>query len=266
MDKPAVWQMIKLAIEAMGGKGSYPDIKEYIAKHWGEVNQNTINAQIIVLTVNLPARINYPNNKKPRIANGPYDLLYSVASGQVVSYNPSEHGMWEIYQKEFGGLGVRQVITEDEEQEVVTANEDSPLLFPVEANLRDFLIENLHLVKDFRLKPYTDPETGRDGKEFPTDVGPIDILAEEESGGLVVFELKLSRGPDRALGQLQRYMGWVKAHVAKGRTVRGVIVANRMDTRIKYAVSVSKDISLYEYELKFELSQPAPIVINGAGG
>jgi len=261
--KLPIWQMIKQAVETLGGRADYPEIKAYIAKNWGDANENTINAQLITISVNQPSRVHYPQNKKPRIANGPYDVLYSIGSGQVVQYDPKEHGTWEIYEREFGGLGVRQIIENLDEKDLPAETEEEPLLFPIEANLRDFLIKNLHTVKDYRLKLYTNPETGRDGKEYPTDVGPIDILAEEENGGLVVIELKLSRGPDRAIGQLLRYMGWIKEHLASGRSVRGIIVANKMDTKIKYAVSVTQGIALYEYELKFELSTPPGIGTSG---
>jgi hypothetical protein len=215
LETRAIWEMIKEAVDSLNGKASYSQIKDYILKKWGEKNQNTVNAQIITLSVNVPSRVHYPNNKKPRIADGPYDLLYSVGAGQVVRYNPAEHGVWEIYEKEFGGLGVQQIINDGESDLVDPQEENNPLLFPLEANLRDFLIKNLHTVKDYDLKLFVEPKTNRDGKEFPTDVGNIDILAEHSDGTLVVFELKLSRGPDRALGQLLRYMGWVKAHLAK---------------------------------------------------
>ena len=58
------------------------------------------------------------------------------------------------------------------------------------------------------LRLYVDP-SGRDGVEFPTAVGPIDILARDDTGAFVVFELKRARSPDHAIGQLARYMGWV---------------------------------------------------------
>ncbi|MBS1601620.1 MAG: hypothetical protein JST42_03045, partial [Bacteroidetes bacterium] len=63
--RPAIWQMIKQAVEANGGKASYSDVKRFIVEHWGVVNENTINAQLITLSVNQPSRVHYANNKKP---------------------------------------------------------------------------------------------------------------------------------------------------------------------------------------------------------
>lgn len=81
-------------------------------------------------------------------------------------------------------------------------------VFPLEFQLRDFIAENLSAidVRGMRIRLYVDP-TGRDGIEFPTAVGPIDILAVDDSGAFFVFELKRARSPDRAIGQLTRYMG-----------------------------------------------------------
>ncbi len=254
--KPAVWQMIKKSIEDLSGRATYPEIKKYINENWLDVNEATINAQIIVLTVNQRSRIHYPENQKPRVANGQYDLLFSIGRGNVVQYDPNEHGIWEIYKNEFGGLEVRQTIDNPENQEIETeeAIEDNSYLFPIEANLRDFLIQNLKTVKGQNLNLFRD-ENGRDGKEYPTGVGPIDILAIDDNGNFIIFELKLSRGADKALGQLQRYMGWIKKNLANGKRVSGIIVANRMDEKIKYAVSVANDVKLFEYNLKFELSK-----------
>jgi RecB family endonuclease NucS len=169
----------------------------------------------------------------------------------VVSYKPEEHGLWEIYKNEFDALGVRQVLKEVGE---AADEENESFLFPIEANLRDFLIKNLHTLKGHKLKLYVD-ENQRDGKEYPTEVGPIDILTVDGEGNFIVFELKLSRGADKAVGQLLRYMGWVKQHLAKGKEVLGVVVANRMDEKIKYAVSATNNITLYEYLMKFELEK-----------
>jgi hypothetical protein len=182
-------------------------------------------------------------------------VLYATGRGQVVEYNPSEHGIWEIYQTEMGGFGVRQVLDPPDEGDETADGETNSLLFPIEAHLRDFLIANLTTVRDFRLSLFTDDEN-RIGKEYPTDVGPIDILAVDEAGDFYVFELKLSRGPDRALGQLLRYMGWVQKHLAGNKEVRGIIVASKMDTKLRYAVTKTPDVSLYEYQLRFDLTKP----------
>jgi hypothetical protein len=103
---------------------------------------------------------------------------------------------------------------------------------------------------------YDDP-TGRDGLEFPTAVGPIDILAIDETLDFVVFELKRARSPDRAIGQLARYMGWVKQTIGKGRKVRGVIVARTISENLRYAVAVIPEVTLFEYEVSFELKAVA---------
>lgn len=104
------------------------------------------------------------------------------------------------------------------------------LAFGLETQLRDFLAHNIRSIRigGRSLRLYSDT-AGRGGVEYPTAVGPIDILAVNDADRFVVFELKLERGPDRALGQLARYMGWVRAHLSPDVDVSGVIVARTID-------------------------------------
>ena len=127
--------------------------------------------------------------------------------------------------------------------------------FALEHQLRDFLAENIATVPvdGRRLKLYVSPE-GHDGIEYSTDVGFIDILATDENGDFVVFELKRARTADRAIGQLTRYMGWVKHTIGRDRRVSGVIVAREIDQRLRYAASVIPDVALLEYVVDFKLS------------
>ncbi len=129
------------------------------------------------------------------------------------------------------------------------------LSFAYESHLRDFIVKNLASVAmhGSRLTLYVD-QNGRDGVEYPTAVGRIDILARDDTGGLVVFELKLSRGHDHTVGQILRYMGWVKQHLAGGAPVRGVIVAKELSEPLRYAVSMTPLVSLHRYEVSFNLS------------
>ena len=95
-EKP-VWQMVREAVTSVGGSAiSNAEIRDYIFDHYGAVNPGTINDQIAVCCVNRKSRIHYPENHKPRIANGQYDFLYCVDRGLVAPYDPDQHGMWEI--------------------------------------------------------------------------------------------------------------------------------------------------------------------------
>jgi hypothetical protein len=92
-----VWQMIKEAVAELGGDAiTNADIRKYILDLYGDVNEGTINDQIIICCVNRPSRVNFPENHKARIADGQYDFLYSTKRGVVVLYDPEKHGKWEI--------------------------------------------------------------------------------------------------------------------------------------------------------------------------
>jgi endonuclease len=266
VNRPPVWQMIKEAVEQFGsGIIAYAQIKDYIWNKYGrDVNEGTINAQIIICTVNQPSRVHYPENQKPRISNSRYDLLFSVGRGQVVAYDPIQHGVWEIRQDEHGKLVIAQqdlgeiTPTDSTSVEIEEIGKDT-FSFPFESHLRDFIAKNLESmrVNGKRLRLFVD-QYGRKGIEYPTDVGPIDVLALDEENVPVVFELKLNKSEDRTVGQILRYMGWVKQNLTTDGRVKGVIVGQGMNEKIKYAVSMTPEISLFEYEVSFTL-KPASL-------
>lgn len=96
-------------------------------------------------------------------------------------------------------------------------------------------------------------DEGRDGMEYQTAVGPLDLLFVDSAGDLVVFELKLDGGPDKALGQILRYMGWVEKHRAQGKKVWGVIVASSISEKLLYAATQVSHVRLLEYQLAVSL-------------
>lgn len=139
--------------------------------------------------------------------------------------------------------------------EVVSPDEETPeASFGLEFQLRDFIAQNIGTIDVLgkRLRLYVDP-SGRDGIEYPTAVGPIDILAVDDLGAFFVFELKRARSPDHAIGQLTRYMGWVRQTIGRDRDVNGIIVAKEISDSLRYAVSVVPNVSLFEYEVEFHL-------------
>jgi hypothetical protein len=78
--------------------------------------------------------------------------------------------------------------------------------------------------------------------------GRLDLLAEDlDSGDLVVIEVKRGLGSDQVVGQITRYMGWVKKHLANDRKVRGTIVASAADERLVYSVQNVPDVTILTY-------------------
>lgn len=266
--RPPIWQLIRDAVAPLGRETSNAEIKQLLLRDWPELNQATINAQITICTVNRVGRVSYPENKKPRLANGRYDFLFATDRGKVVWYDPDKHGLWSIEETP-DGLKVRRV---DDASEEVPASSDIDAAEPVddgfgggafalESHLRDYLARNPpSTTMHGPLTLFVDAD-GRDGVEYQTDCGPADLVFLDREGDFVVFELKLGRGPDAALGQVQRYMGWIEHHVAKGKTVSGVIVANSISDKLKYAGKVAPRIQLMEYKLAVTL---APVALQMA--
>lgn len=116
MARPQIWKMAYEAVEHLNGKASYEQIREYIQGKWGNINPVTIDDQIQIITVNRKSRINYGQNSKPRLTNtgSPYDLLYSIARGNVIKYDEQKHGVWEIYKNDENKLSIRQIVKAEE--------------------------------------------------------------------------------------------------------------------------------------------------------
>lgn len=136
---------------------------------------------------------------------------------------------------------------------------DELFLFPLEKYLEDFLVSNWEkTVLGKTLALHVEDEES--ATQYPTDVGPIDILARDKANhDWVVIELKKGKSSDAVVGQLLRYMGWVKKHKATGsENVRGIIITSAPDDRIKYAMLVSGGVSFYTYKVSFDLVEEKP--------
>ncbi|MFQ5808863.1 MAG: endonuclease NucS domain-containing protein, partial [Armatimonadota bacterium] len=90
------------------------------------------------------------------------------------------------------------------------------------------------------------------------DIGYIDLLAHHHSEARwLVIELKRAQSSDDTIGQVLRYMGWVKQHVAdSGDTVEGLIIAHGMEPRLRYALECTSNLSVKLYEVDFRLTDP----------
>jgi restriction system protein len=132
---------------------------------------------------------------------------------------------------------------------------EDPSTFALEKHLEDFLVQNWSqtlLGKDYDVYQEEGELVGR---QFPTDTGAIDVLAiSKDKKTLLVVELKKGRASDNVVGQIQRYMGFVKEELAEpNQRVQGVIIALEDDIRIKRALSVANNIDFYKYQVSFKL-------------
>jgi len=131
--------------------------------------------------------------------------------------------------------------------------------FILEQHLEDFLVgnwERTELGRDWVI--YSNDDDEEAGQQFPTDVGRIDILVKHKrEPRWMVIELKRNQTSDVTIGQVLRYMGWVKQHLAKSNeNVEGLIIAHESDNAVKYALNVISGVKLMLYEVQFKLHPP----------
>jgi hypothetical protein len=113
-----------------------------------------------------------------------------------------------------------------------------------EKMLEDFLELNLHLLEDGLTLV---------GRQYPTLVGPIDLLARDRSKRYMVIELKKGKASDRVFGQMNRYRGFIQEELSpRKREVRGAIVAQEIDNKLKYAFRGQRSRLLQLFRFEFQ--------------
>jgi hypothetical protein len=158
-------------------------------------------------------------------------------------------GVREISEEDFRVISVGLVPSDLPRQDFQSASE-----FALEAHLEDFIDRNWDSI-DFGLKLARYQSEDQSGRQFPADTWSIDFLCTEiGTGNFVVVELKKGRTSDMAVGQVLRYMGWVKRKLAKGGKVKGIIIAKDVDDALRYAVQDLGDVSVLTYRVDFNLS------------
>ncbi|MEA3349773.1 MAG: endonuclease NucS, partial [Chloroflexota bacterium] len=131
----------------------------------------------------------------------------------------------------------------------------------LEKYLEDFLIRNwaqTALAKEYDVYEEDDDEDGKyTGQQYPTDTGRMDILAiSKDKQTLLVIELKRGCASDAVVGQILRYMGYVKEELAKDdQSVKGIIIAMDDDQNIQRALAMVPEIEFYRYQVSFKLNK-----------
>lgn len=147
----------------------------------------------------------------------------------------------------------------------------TPPVIGAESLLEDFLVNNWRPAKFFG-KEYANLGVLKDssgdviGQQYDTrGIGIIDLLCiDGKKGEYCVIEIK--KGPesgDDVVGQLTRYMGWVKANLADGKRVSGIIVTGGYDEKLRYAVSVIPNVHIAVFEMQFKISLASTVSWSG---
>ena len=180
-------EMIKDLASQKGERFSREHAIAWFGERYSKIKEGTISAHLIRFSTNAPSRLHYT----PKSGE---DLLFQVDPSHFRLYDPTTDPV-PIHSKS-------DTTTEDTEESAQASS------FCVRKRSSGFLAKNPSVIEP-GLQLYE--EEGITGVEFPAGGGrSIDILAVDDKKHLVVIELKVARGYDRAVGQLLRYMAWIE--------------------------------------------------------
>lgn len=225
---------VKEAVQHTGGTVSTKDVINYIHKNypenpWKEV---TIRSHMIGCSVNHTSSKYYPFPK----------FLFYIGDGKYRMHNPTEDGKW-VVDKTGAHLADEPADKIENEEELIEAS------ISFESDLEDYIMRDLGQIEN-GLKVYK--ENGVTGQQFSIEIGRIDILAVDKDNNLVVIELKSGTANYHVVGQILSYISWVKKNLSGEKKVRGIIIADDFDDKLKYAVLELPSVRLKKYKVKFE--------------
>jgi len=216
----------------------------WFREHYPKIKVGTVSAHLIRLSTNNRTRLHY--HARP----DEDDQFFQEQSGLFRRHNTTTDPT--PIRQDNSSADSDSILADSASDVPVASQNGNASEFAYEHDLRDYLARSLHLIEP-GLRLFDDE--GVTGVEFPAGGRFIDILAVDSRGNYVVIELKVSKGYDRVVGQLLRYMGWIETNQAdEGQSVRGVIVAKSVSDDLRLACRRVTGISLFEYTLSVTLS------------
>ena len=255
----------------------------------GYVQPQNSKDLIVFMNIDVPGKSghNYPNKYNPdnktiewfgkTNSNSQQPTFLKLKSKEIV---PHFFARWDNKQREFLYLGIgknfqfediyptktsegkdakclKVTLNCDDSDNILMSDDkavNDSFNFKLEKHLEEFIIANWNqtfLCKEYDI--YKDEENS--GQQFPTDTGPIDILAiSKDKKTFLVIELKKNRLHDKVVGQIQRYMGFIKGEIANDdQKVKGLIIGLKESLGLQRAISINPDIEYRIYKISFEL-------------
>ena len=179
---------------------------------------------------------------------------------RIIDYENIRFSTFTIYEidpEKFNELTKKQEEREIKDDAFIDQKEQK---FALEKYLEDFIVNNFNSIFHNSIQLWYDEE-GNIGQQYPLidnearNIGKIDILARNiEENSYIVIELKKGRSSDKVVGQILRYMGWVKEHLCnEGDSVKGMIICKDKDKKLEYALKVINIIDLKFFQIDFKL-------------
>jgi len=135
-----------------------------------------------------------------------------------------------------------------------TKQPETDAQFALESHLEEFIDRNWDKINfgEPLVLFNTDEQNGR---QFPAGSWSIDFLCSNpNTRDFVVIELKRGKSSDSTVGQVLRYMSWVKENLATSKQeVRGIIIAQEVDEALRYAAKNLSNVNVLTYRLDFSL-------------
>jgi len=216
---------------------TFKDIIGAVQKNYPteNVNTNTIRLQTISHTINHHGRFHFSGSWK---------------SNPLFKTDQSEKAFTLLSQDE-RTKAIAEPTSEPPKDERFDEDEEDTLQFAQESMLEEYIMRNWDAINFGETLELFEGENGR---QYRTDVGIIDFLCKSKKDNrFVVIELKKGRKSDEVVGQILRYIGWVKKHLAGDEEVRGIIITGEKEQKLDLAISTSPFLIGKQYKVKFDL-------------
>ena len=237
-DRP-IWALMQDAAAELTPPYTVGEIIAWFAEHYPKIKASSVRAHIKGLTANDPSRHHYQvSGRTALFVRRPDKTLMPYDDTAVIDTDDDQ-----------------ELDDEPEVADEVALEQSSE--FVLEAHLEEFLVGNWKSIGWGRpLEIWTSPD-GQSGHQLVTPIGRLDFLcSDHQADALIVVELKRGRPSDKVVGQVARYMGYVRAHLAKpSQPVEGLIIAHEADEPLRYAVAAFPGLQLMTYAVTFQLDQ-----------
>ena len=244
-----------LANLAPGQAFEKKQVIQWFKEQYPNIKSNTVSMHVEGFATNNGRHRSHHSSIR---SNSGWDLFFKIGPGKFRLFDP-ENDPAPVYDLSESPVEATDENSDDPEdgedgfvETVDRMDADELREFAYERDLQNFLAKNIELIEP-GMRLYE--EEGFQGIEFPAGGRRIDLLAVDNEERLVVIELKASRAYDRVVGQTARYMAWVQQNMDTDTPVRGIIIAHQITEDLRLAASISQDIGLMEYKLRFEIKQ-----------